>query len=141
MKIKMKKLEEDAKLFTYAHEGDAGLDIYSYEDKTMKAGTREMISTKIALALEKGYVGLVWDKSGMAAKHGIKTMAGVIDSGYRGEVQIVLLNTTNEDYKITKGDKIAQLLIQPIINAEIEEVQNLDDTTRGEGGFGSTGKQ
>ncbi|MCC7574836.1 dUTP diphosphatase [Candidatus Woesearchaeota archaeon] len=141
MKLKMKKLEQDAKLFSYAHEGDAGLDIYSYEDKTIKAGTRETIKTGIAIALEKGYVALVWDKSGLASKKGIKTMAGVIDSGYRGEISIVLFNTSKEDYEIKKGDKIAQILIQPIISAEIEEVNSLDETSRGENGFGSTGKQ
>ena len=141
MKIKIKKLDKDAKLFSYAHEGDAGLDIYSLEDKTIKAGTREIIRTGIALALEPGYVGLVWDKSGLAAKHGIKTMGGVMDSGYRGEYKVIVYNTSEEDYEIKKHDKIAQLLIQPIIQAKIEETQSLDETSRGEGGFGSTGKQ
>ena len=139
MKLKIKKLKENAKPIKYAHKGDAGLDVYSAENKTIKAGEREVIETGIAIAIEEGYVALVWDKSGLAAKSGIKTMAGVIDSGYRGEVKIVLLNTNKEDFEITEGDKIAQILIQKIEQAEIEEVQDLDDTTRGEGGFGSTG--
>jgi dUTP pyrophosphatase len=139
MKLKIKKLNENAKPFKYAHEGDAGLDVYSSDKKTIKAGEREVINTGIAIALEEGYVALVWDKSGLAAKRGIKTMAGVIDSGYRGEIKIVMLNTSKEDFEIDEGDKIAQILIQKIEQAEIEEVQDLNDTTRGEGGFGSTG--
>src|SRR6056297_2430438 len=139
MKVKIKKLTDDAKIFNYAHEGDAGLDIYANEDKIIKSNTRDIISTGIAIAIDKGYVGLVWDKSGIASKKGIKTMGGVIDNGYRGEVKIVLLNTTNEDYTVEKGNKIAQMLIQKIERAEIDEVQDLDETIRGEGGFGSTG--
>ena len=139
MKLKLKKLREDAKLFSYAYEGDAGLDMYSCEDAVIKAGERAVIKTGIAMALEKEYVALVWDKSGLAVKKGIKTMAGVIDSGYRGEVGVVLLNTSKEDFKIEKHDKIAQILIQRIQSAEIEEVTSLDETSRGEGGFGSTG--
>lgn len=139
MKLKIKKLKNDAKLFNYAHKDDAGIDVYSNEDKILNANTRDVISTGIAIAMETGYVALVWDKSGIAAKSGIKTMAGVIDSGYRGEVKIVLLNTTNKDYFIEKGQKIAQILIQKIERAQIEEVTYLDETSRGEGGFGSTG--
>ena len=139
MKLKLKKLRDDAKPFSYAHKGDAGLDAYSNDDIIIKAGERRLVSTGIAIALDEGYVALVWDKSGLAVKRGIKTMAGVIDAGYRGEVKIVMLNTSNEDFKIEKHDKIAQILIQRIEHAEIEEVKTLDDTQRGEGGFGSTG--
>ena len=139
MKLKIKKLNENAKPFKYAHEGDAGLDVYSSEDTIIKAGERGVVKTGIAIALERGYVALVWDKSGLAVKRGIKTMAGVIDSGFRGEVGIVLFNTSKEDFKIEKHDKIAQILIQKIEQAEIEEVETLDETQRGEGGFGSTG--
>lgn len=139
MKLKIKKLTEEAKLFSYAHEGDAGMDVYSCEDTIIKVGERKVVKTGIAVALEPGFVALVWDKSGLAAKKGIKTMAGVIDSGYRGEVGIVMLNTSREDHIINKHDKIAQILIQPIISAEIEEVTSLDETIRGKGGFGSTG--
>ena len=139
MKLKIKKLNTDAKPFKYAHEGDAGLDVYACEDTIIKAGDRGVVKTGIAIALERGYVALVWDKSGLAVKRGIKTMAGVIDSGFRGEVGIVLFNTSKEDFKIEKHDKIAQILIQKIEQAQIEEVETLDDTQRGEGGFGSTG--
>lgn len=140
MKLKIKKLHPDAKLPSYAHEGDAGMDIYSNEDKIIKAGERETISTGISMEVEKGYVALVWDKSGMASKHGVKTMAGVIDSGYRGEIRIVLLNTSNQPYQIRKHDKIVQILIQPIVRGIIEEVADLIDSSRGSSGFGSTGR-
>jgi len=139
MKLKIKKINEDAKSFSYAHQGDAGMDVYSCEEKIIKAGERAIIKTGISISLESGHVALVWDKSGLASKKGIKTMAGVIDSGYRGEIKIVILNTSNEDFKIEKHDKIAQILIQPIIKAEIEEVTSLDETSRNKDGFGSTG--
>ena len=91
------------------------------------------------MELPEGFVGLVWDKSGLAIKNGIKTMAGVIDSGYRGEIGIVLANLSDQDFKIEKGQKIAQMLIQKVEWAEIEEVKELSKTKRGDGGFGSTG--
>lgn len=139
MKIKIKKINPEAKLPNYAHDGDAGMDIYSCEDALIKAGERAVISTGIAIEFPKDYVALVWDKSGLAAKNGIKTMAGVGDSIYRGEYKIVLLNTGKEDYQVKKGDKICQILIQPIEQAEIEEVSELSETSRGDGGFGSSG--
>jgi len=139
VKIKIKKLKPDATVPSYAHDGDAGMDIYSCEDVLIKAGQRTIISTGIALEFPKGYVALVWDKSGLAAKNGIKTMAGVGDSIYRGEYKIVLLNTSKQDYQVKKGDKICQILIQPIEQADIEEVSELGDSKRGDGGFGSTG--
>jgi dUTP pyrophosphatase len=139
VKIKIKKLHPDAILPSYAHEGDAGLDLFSNEDIIIKAGERAIVSTGLAIGLPKGYVALVWDKSGLAAKNGIKTMAGVGDSGYRGEYKIVVLNTSKENFEIKKSQKIAQLLVQPIIHAEVEEVLELSESSRGANGFGSTG--
>lgn len=139
MKLKIKKLNQDAKLPSYAHKGDAGLDLYSCEDCVIPAGERKLISTGIAIELPEGYVALVWDKSGIAANNGIKSMGGVIEYTYRGEYKVILFNTSKEDYEIKKGDKIAQLLIQPIETAEIEEVENLSESERGDGAFGSTG--
>lgn len=139
MKLKVKKLHPDAILPNYAHAGDAGLDIHSVEDITIKSGERALISTGLSMEFPEGHVCLIWDKSGMAAKNGIKTMGGVIEHTYRGEYKIVMFNTSKEDLKISKGQKIAQALIQPIITAEIEEVQELSETTRGNDGFGSTG--
>jgi len=139
MIIKIKKLNPEAKLPSYAHEGDAGLDLFSCEDKLIRAGTREIISTGIAMEYPKDYATLVWDKSGMAAKFGIKVLGGVFEHIYRGEYMIILLNTSHEDYQVKKGQKIAQLLVQPIAHAEIEEVEKLSESSRGEGRFGSTG--
>jgi dUTP pyrophosphatase len=138
--IKIKKLYDDVKLPSYAHEGDAGIDIYSYENYELKPNERKVFKTGITSSFPDGYVALIWDRSGNAAKKGLKTMAGVIDSGYRGEWGIVLLNTSIETHIIKKDDKIAQCLIQPIINADIEEVNDLDLSERGEKGFGSTGR-
>ena len=98
-----------------------------------------LVSTGIAMAIPKGYAGLIWDRSSMGVK-GIHRHAGVIDSGYRGEVKVCLHNTTNESYDIELGDRVAQILIQKIPLFRIQEVEELDSTKRGSGGFGSTGK-
>lgn len=139
MKIAVKKLDKDAKVPAYAHPGDAGMDLFALENIVIQPGTRASVKTGIAMAIPEGYAGLIWDKSGIASKNGIKTMAGVIDSGYRGEIKIVLANLSREVYGIKKGDKIAQMLIQKVKRAEIIEAEELDETMRGEGGFGSTG--
>ena len=104
------------------------MDIFSAEDAVIKAGERKNIRTGVKMEMPNGFVGLVWDKSGLAMKNGIKTMAGVIDSGYRGEIGIVLVNLSDQDFKIEKGQKIAQMLIQKVEWAEIEEVQELSET-------------
>jgi dUTP pyrophosphatase len=98
-----------------------------------------LIKTGIAIEIPKGFVGLVWPRSGLAIKKGVSVLAGVIDSSYRGEIGVVLLNTNYDDLIIKKGDKIAQLLIQPIETVNIEEVKELSDTERAENGFGSSG--
>jgi dUTP pyrophosphatase len=139
MKLKIKKLDKNARLPKYAHTNDAGMDLFSIESKTLESGERFVCRTGIAMAIPTGYVGLIWDKSGVAAKGGIKTMGGVVDSSYRGEVGVVLKNLSKEKYEIKKGEKIAQMLIQKIENPEIEEVDDLESTERGNGGFGSTG--
>ena len=139
MLIKFQKILAEAIIPHYAHPGDAGMDIFSAEEAIIKAGERKSIKTGLKMELPEGFVGLVWDKSGLALKNGIKTMAGVIDSCYRGEIGIVLVNLSGQDYKIEKGQKIAQMLIQKIERAEIEEARELSETKRGEGRFGSTG--
>ncbi len=139
-KIKIKKINENAKVPNYAHQGDAGLDFYSAEENyILKPGERKGFSTGIKMEIPNKYVGLIWDKSGLAAKYGMKMMAGVIDSTYRGEVIVVLINLGNKEYLVEKNAKIAQMLIQKIEKAEIEIVKSLDITKRGDGGFGSTG--
>lgn len=138
MKIKIKKLNSEAKLPRYAHKEDAGMDLFSIQDLILKPKHRAVVKTGISIELPKGYVSLVWDKSGIASK-GIKTMGGVIDSGYRGEYKIVLVNLSSENFEIKKGQKIAQVLIQKVENPKIEIVENLSESSRAEGGFGSTG--
>lgn len=141
VKVKIKKLNPEAIVPDISYKGDAGMDLYSVEEYTLKPGERHLFSTGISASVPEGYVSLVWDRSGNAAKRGLKTMAGVIDCHYRGEWKIVLLNTTNEEYTVKKGDKIAQVLVQPVARPEVEEVEELDeDTERGEGGFGSSGR-
>ena len=140
MKIKILKINSEAIIPNYAKVGDAGLDFYSVENVVLKPMERKAIRTGIKMEIPEGYVGLVWDKSGIAANSGIKTMAGVIDAGYRGEIKIVLINLSNQDFEIKKGQKIAQMLIQKIEHPKIEIVEFLSESGRGEGGFGSTGK-
>jgi len=138
IKIKIKKLVSDAKIPSYAHLGDAGMDIYSNENLIIKPKHRALVKTGISMEFPEGNVALVWDKSGIANK-GITTLAGVIDSSYRGEIKIALLNIGSQNYEIKKGEKIAQILIQPISQGEIEEVFELNESSRGERGFGSSG--
>jgi len=139
MQIKIKKLNPDAIIPRYALPGDAGMDLFSAEDVTIMPGERHPIATGLSIELPEGFVSLIWDKSGIALKKGLMKMAGVIEHTYRGEYKILLLNTSKEEVEIKKGDKIAQLLVQPIVTAEIIEVDKLSETDRGAGGFGSTG--
>lgn len=140
MKLNVKKLVPEAKLPSRATAGDAGLDLYSIEEIAIQPGDRLVVKTGVAMEIPFGYAGLVWDKSGLAAKKGIKTMGGVIDAGYRGEIQVVLANFGSEPHMIAVGDKVAQILIQKVGLLDVEEVEELTDSERGEGGFGSTGK-
>ena len=139
MALKIKKLHPEAILPKYLRSGDAALDLYASENKIIPPNQRELISTGIAMAIPEGYAGLIWDRSGMAAKHGIKSMGGVIDSNYRGEIKVILHNLTSQPFAVEKGMRIAQMLIQKVEQKTILEVEELDDTIRGEKGFGSTG--
>ena len=138
--FKVKKIHNDATLPSYANPSDAGMDLHSIEDYVLKSGERRTFPLGFQAEFPAGFVAHVWDKSGLASKHGIKTMAGVIDSGYRGEYQVVLLNTSDKDYTIKKGDKIAQLVLVPVARASIIKKETLEDSIRGNGGFGSTGR-
>ena len=124
---------------SYSHPGDAGADLRSAVDITLPAQGRELVATGIRLALPEGHVGLVWPRSGLAVKQGLDCGAGVIDSQYRGEVKVLLFNHSTVEHAIRKGDRIAQLLIQKVERVEFFAVDDLEDTARGEGGFGSTG--
>jgi len=126
----------------YAHPGDAGADLLSAESLTLPAGERILVSTGVSIALPDGFVAFVVPRSGLAAKHGITVLnaPGTVDSGYRGEIKVTLLNTDRaHDYAIEKGDKIAQLIVMPVVQARFIEVDELPKSQRGLGGFGSTG--
>lgn len=130
-----------ARIPTRAHGTDAGLDLYAAEPATVMAGSVTSVGTGFSLLIPPGYVGLIWPRSGLATKNGIDTMAGVIDAGYTGEITIAL--TSHDDVEIHSikiGDKIAQLLIQPIPAFALHQVSSLPGTTRAKAGFGSTGR-
>lgn len=140
MKLKIKKLNSEIKLPSYAHPGDVGMDVYSLEDKNMVPGEHYVFFSGFALEFPDGYAAIVKDKSSIS-KAGLHTMGGVFDAGYRGEYNIHLVNLSDSEYFIEKGDKIAQIVILPVEIPEIEEVTELADSSRGEGGFGSTGRK
>ena len=137
--FEVKKLTDSSQVPTKGHRSDAGWDLYADEDVELWPEETKLISTGIAMSLPDGFAGLIWDRSSMGVK-GIHRHAGVIDSSYRGEVKVCLHNTTGELYKIKSGDRIAQLLIQETPIFRLHEVEELDSTERGSGGFGSTGK-
>jgi dUTP pyrophosphatase len=137
--IQILRVSPEATLPTRAHPDDAGLDLYSLEDVILEPQQGRVAKTGIAIALPPKHVGLVADRSSLAKK-GIKTAGGIIDAGYRGEIHIVLWNISQDPIQLRKGERIAQLLIIPIITPAVEEVQTLDETQRGTKGFGSTGK-
>ena len=139
MQIKIKKLHPDAKLPSYAHPGDVGLDMHSLEDYVLKPQERKIFNVGFALEFPNGYAGIVKDKSSVSTV-GLHTFGGVFDAGYRGEYNVGLVNFGPESFEIKKGQKIAQLIIFPVTIADIEEVDELSDSARGAGGFGSTGK-
>lgn len=139
MQIKFKKINSDAKLPTHGHPGDAGMDFYCAEDVIFPPGKQERVPTGIAMEIPEGYVGLIWDKSSISFNLGLKVMGGVIDSSYRGEVIMNLLNTSNKEVLLTKGHKVAQMLIQKFEHCDILEVGDLSETVRGHGREGSTG--
>ena len=138
MELKVKRIHPDAKLPIYGHPGDAGLDLFSVADRELAPGEVFAVPTGVQIAVPPGHVGLVWDKSGISLQ-GVHRLAGVIDAGYRGEIQVVMINLGGTPFAIRKGMKIAQMLVQPVTSVTVIESDALDDTSRGEGGFGSTG--
>lgn len=144
LKIDIKMLDEGIEPPAYAQPGDAGADLRSRVDLTLQPGERALVPTGVAIALPEGYVGLVHPRSGLAAKHGITIVnaPGTVDSGYRGELMVCLLNTDREQvFEIQRGDRIAQLVIQRFESATFNVVESLSETERGAAGFGSTGVQ
>lgn len=140
MKIKIKKLRPDAIMPAYAHPGDVGMDLYSLEDYTLQKGERKIFNLGFAMEFPVGYAAIVKDKGSLPKNGGIHTMGGVFDAGFRGEYNVMLINFGHEPYTIEKGNKIAQLVIFPVVIGELEEADELSETSRGDGQFGSTGK-
>jgi len=138
--VSVKKLDPSAIIPTRANKTDAGYDLYALEDVEIPAINHKLIKTGIAMAIPEGYVGLIWPRSGLAYKNGLDVFAGVIDAGYRGDVGVILYNSrVTGHYQVKKGDRIAQILFQKVKSFDLVQVDNLDDTKRGEGGFGSSG--
>jgi len=165
--LKIKRLNEKARLPTRSNADDAGMDFYATENVTLKSRlsgfeldphghlmfnlegglkgqipdpTRVLVSTGISLEIPQGFGLFLWDRSSLAVKAGVHRLAGVIDASYRGEIKVALINLSNQDYHINVGDKIIQGILMPTILPRIVETENLSDTARGQGGFGSTGK-
>lgn len=137
--LKVQKLDDMAIVPTKANRSDAGYDLYALDGAIVEKHCHKLIKTGIAMAIPEGYVGLIWPRSGMAYKHGIDVFAGVIDSSYRGDIGVILYNSQYNDYKLQKGDRIAQIVFQKVKDFDLQLVNNLDDTNRGSGGFGSSG--
>ncbi len=141
MKLKVKKLDPEARIPAYAHEGDSGMDLYSAENATIEPGERKTVKTGLAISLPKGFEAQIRPKSGLASNSGITVLntPGTVDSCYRGEIMVIMANFGKQPYKVEKGKKIAQMVIARVEEAEVEETDELDETTRSDGGFGSTG--
>jgi dUTP diphosphatase len=144
MKMKIKKLYYDAIIPSYAHETDAGMDLHAHvldhDSCWLEPGERQLVSTGVAVEIPEGYVGLIRPRSGLATKKGVGQLSsGVVDSGYRGELFVGLVNHSDIAVFIDQGDRIAQMLIIPVAQVELEEVSELSESDRGEKGHGSTG--
>lgn len=141
VKVKIQKVHPDATVPKYAHDGDAGMDLHSCEDYILKSKERKLISTGIKIEIEKGYEIQIRPRSGLALRYGVSVLntPGTIDCGYRGEVGVILINTSDKDYEIKKGDRIAQAVVSRLEEVIVEEVNELSNSSREKGGFGSTG--
>ncbi len=139
MKIKIKKINPDGKVPTRAKSSDAGYDLYSTVDMPITPTARQLVPTGIAIEIPEGYYGRIAPRSGLAVRAGIDILAGVVDSGYRNEIKVVMINLGEGLVSVNKGDRIAQLIIEKCYDVEWEEVNELSDSDRGEGGFGSSG--
>jgi len=141
MILKVRKLDRTAILPQYAHEGDAGLDVFSNEDISIVPGESRLVHTGIAIELPPNTEAQVRPRSGLASKHQVTVLnaPGTIDAGYRGEVCVLMINHGKLAFRVEKGMRIAQVVVQPVLRVQIAEVDELSDTKRGTGGFGSTG--
>lgn len=141
MILRVKKLVDDAVIPQRANPGDAGLDLFSTETKVFHPGEFGLVKTGIAIQLPKGTEAQIRPRSGLALKYGVTVLntPGTIDEGYRGEIGVIVINHSKENFSVEKGMKIAQMVVKPVLYPEVEEATDLSDTHRGEGGFGSTG--
>ena len=137
--VYIKKLDKLARTPTRANESDAGYDLFSIEKAYLPAGERKVVRTGISVAIPPGFYGRVAPRSGLAVKRGIDVLAGVIDSGYRGEIGVVLQNLSDYDFEFLQGERIAQLILEQCNTIGWVEVEKLEDSVRSDGGFGSTG--
>jgi dUTP pyrophosphatase len=140
IKLKIQRLDKGLPMPVYAYKGDAAFDLYARETIVLKSGERFAVPTGVAMEIPDGYVGLIWDKSGIGIKEGIKTLGGVIDSAYRGEILIGVVNLSKNSYTFSRGHKVAQMIIQKKETVVIEEIDELSNSHRGKKGFGSSGK-
>ena len=142
IQIEVKRLAngEGLPLPAYGSEHAVGLDVVAAESLTLEPGGRHAVATGLAIAIPHGYEVQVRSRSGLAVRHGITCLTGTIDSDYRGEVKVVLANLGGEPFEVVRGERIAQLVPAPVLRARFAEVAELDETARGEGGFGSTGR-
>lgn len=142
MELKILKLSPEATVPQYAHKDDSGMDLFAINDLVLKSGEHKLVKTGISIELPENTEAQIRPRSGMALKNGITVLntPGTIDEGYRGEIGIILINHSKEDFQITKGMKIAQMVIMPVLKPKVIVVDKLSETERGEGGFGSTGK-
>lgn len=144
MNVLIKRIDSQLPIPAYSKDGDAGADIVSAIDFTLEPGERKLVPTGMSIAMPNGYVCLVHPRSGLAVKHGVSIVntPGTVDAGYRGELQVILINTDRtESVSFKRGDRIAQLVFQKVERAIFEEVDELPESMRGDGGFGSTGRQ
>ena len=141
MTLSFKRVSPDAELPSYAHPGDAGMDLRSVEDAVLPPGGRALVRTGLVANLPAGYEAQVRPRSGLALKSGVTVLnaPGTIDAGYRGEIGVVLANFGQEPFSVRKGDRIAQMVVAPVTAVEIAETDSIEETDRGDGGFGSTG--
>ncbi len=140
--LDVRRLDPDLALPGYAHPGDAGLDLYAADTTTLQPGERALVPCGIVVAVPEGHVGLVHPRSGLAVDHGLTVLnaPGTIDAGYRGELKVLLINLGQDAVEIQHGERIAQLLLLPVALVDVREVDRMDSTARGSGGFGSTGR-
>jgi len=141
MRIPLKQLDPGLPVPAHAHPGDGGVDLYARDGVSLAAGERAVVPTGVAVAIPPGYAGLVTPRSGLAVRHGIGVVngPGLVDSGFRGEIRVILVNHGSEPFALKRGDRIAQLVVVAVCEQEFEVVDELPDSVRGEGGLGSTG--